>query len=192
MKRFYIVENDSGTYLSTNEGLKFVKGFPSYSEILSKIAFYKSQGLMPVTKYETIEMIKSANKELNNGAPFKLSNHQILYKVTPRFIKKTKKEFLEDPYESETTSLNMFSRYLDDTVQECIYNQIIELYGKPYNYNIQRKIISFIKQNQCTFKYLKKINCDGDITDIHFYYIINDINKESYIVISVEDGIIVG
>lgn len=190
MKNYYRVLDDhtSTTYLATKIGLVLVGIYPEYFEVEKKWQLLKKEGVEPVSKKEALEMIRKLNEHKINS--FKLTENQILPFVDEDFIKKNKKEFLSDNYYSEEQNLSMFSRFLSENIQECIYRQLENLQGLKYNIDIRNKIIDIINQNCSEFNYIKEDKIDETITDIYFYYTINETNEKQYIVISIENEII--
>lgn len=190
MKNYYEVLDDhtSTTYLATKVGLVLVGIYPDYFEVEKKWQLLKKEGVEPVSKKETLEMIRKLNEHKINS--FKLTENQILPFIDKDFIKKNKKEFLSDNYYSEEQNLAMFSRFLSENIQECIYRQLESLQGLKYNIDIRNKIIDIINQNCSEFNYIKEDKIDETITDIYFYYTINETNEKQYIVISIENEII--
>lgn len=190
MKNYYRVLDDhtSTTYLATKVGLVLVGIYPDYFEVEKKWQLLKKEGVEPVSKKETLEMIRKLNEHKINS--FKLTENQILPFIDKDFIKKNKKEFLSDNYYSEEQNLAMFSRFLSENIQECIYRQLESLQGLKYNIDIRNKIIDIINQNCSEFNYIKEDKIDETITDIYFYYTINETNEKQYIVISIENEII--
>lgn len=190
MKNYYRVLDDhtSTTYLATKVGLVLVGIYPDYFEVEKKWQLLKKEGVEPVSKKETLEMIRKLNEHKINS--FKLTENQILPFIDEDFIKKNKKEFLSDNYYSEEQNLAMFSRFLSENIQECIYRQLESLQGLKYNIDIRNKIIDIINQNCSEFNYIKEDKIDETITDIYFYYTINETNEKQYIVISIENEII--
>lgn len=190
MKNYYRVLDDhtSTTYLATKVGLVLVGIYPEYFEVEKKWQLLKKEGVEPVSKKEALEMIRKLNEHKINS--FKLTENQILPFVDEDFIKKNKKDFLSDNYYSEEQNLAMFSRFLSENIQECIYRQLESLQGLKYNIDIRNKIIDIINQNCSEFNYIKEDKIDETITDIYFYYTINETNEKQYIVISIENEII--
>lgn len=190
MKNYYRVLDDhtSTTYLATKVGLVLVGIYPEYFEVEKKWQLLKKEGVEPVSKKEALEMIRKLNEHKINS--FKLTENQIISFIDEDFIKKNKKEFLSDNYYSEEQNLAMFSRFLSENIQECIYRQLESLQGLKYNIDIRNKIIDIINQNCSEFNYIKEDKIDETITDIYFYYTINETNEKQYIVISIENEII--
>lgn len=190
MKNYYEVLDDhtSTTYLATKVGLVLVGIYPDYFEVEKKWQLLKKEGVEPVSKKETLEMIRKLNEHKINS--FKLTENQILPFINEDFIRKNKKEFLSDNYYSEEQNLAMFSRFLSENIQECIYRQLESLQGLKYNIDIRNKIIDIINQNCSEFNYIKEDKIDETITDIYFYYTINETSEKQYIVISIENEII--